>query len=529
VISRLIHGLAAAALLAYAAGLLLVRDRFPAPGAAGVERDQVVHFVVFSLAVSLLHVGACIVCHRAPPKLWLVLLVAASARLLLLFGGPRPILEGDVERMRYDARLFNLGQNPYQFRPMDLLDDAAPDQGYSDAEREDLARAKAALSASETAPRPSDALHPFLRCTSTPLSIGILSLGDRLKPQSTRGFAFLILIADAATIFLLLLALRAMKLPLPWVMVYAWSPILLREAYSTLAPGLLVLPAIAGLVYGIARGARTLCALPVAFAAALRPAMLLLLPVFARRMGFFGFLLFLATLALPVLPFLKSPVPADRYFEGSVLAWRYQEYNSFAENLSRGLLGGMKTPAENSLGAGGIRVLEPGDPLGPFVAKLLTLVVLLGIVTYVTIRILPPAEHRSAHREGALGDLLVTLGALVLLGPVAHPWHALVLLPLLAVRPSIAWLALPGVLCLSHLTHLQGPRAGDLTLFGGTVSFRLFEYGLFGGLLVLDLLFGTTLFSRAPETAEEEAPRGFGDPARERAPKLDEDLAEIGS
>jgi hypothetical protein len=70
---------------------------------------------------------------------------------------------------------------------------------------------------------------------------------------------------------------------------------------------------------------------------------------------------------------------------------------------------------------------------------------------------------------------------------------------LLAVRPSgISWLMLPGLVSLSYLTHLSGPEAADLTLFGGQLSIRLATYGAFAALLVVDAVWGRAIL---PEPA----------------------------
>jgi hypothetical protein len=88
-------------------------------------------------------------------------------------------------------------------------------------------------------------------------------------------------------------------------------------------------------------------------------------------------------------------------------------------------------------------------------------------------------------------------------------------LPLLVARPAgLAWLALPGLCVLSYLTHIAGPDAADLTMFGTLVSFRVFEWGTFLTLLVYDITSGG---------------RGFAPPqeptAADRRAGTEEDLA----
>jgi len=492
---RLMTVFTGAALLAYAAGLVLTSGGFPPPGDPSATKQQVVLLVVATMAVALLHVGVCLMRHRFPLRLLHVLLVAGGARLVLLFGAPPPLLEGDPERVRFDARMLNQGINPYEFLPVHLMDGDQEERLRSGPQLDRLLKARAALSASADAPRPESVRRPDLRASSPPLAIWIGALADRFKPQSIRGYAFLILVADCLAMFLLILALRKMGLPPGWLIVYAWSPVLLKEIYVTLALDAFVLPALAGVVYGIAAGRRRLTAIPLAVAGALRWPMLMLSLVQARRIGVQGVLLVLALLCLPFLPFARDDLPTERYAEGPIHAWRHFEYNSLAENLFRGLLRHLPTRAENSLTVASVPILSPDERLDALLAKVAAGILLLGVVTYLMIRISPPPDFPGQERHPALTDLFFTLAALLLVSPVLMPSHTLWLLPLLVVRPfGLAWLVLPALASCAALTHLGGPDQADLTLPGGRISFRLFEYGAFGLLLLLDVLWKGVLF-----------------------------------
>jgi hypothetical protein len=132
-------------------------------------------------------------------------------------------------------------------------------------------------------------------------------------------------------------------------------------------------------------------------------------------------------------------------------------------------------------------MVQPGEPLHGFLAKVLGLLVVVGVVIYQVIRISYAYEAPGDEIKAGLSDLFVLIVTLLVVSPVLQPWHALWLLPLMVVRPSgIAWLALPTLVSLSYLTHLVGPDASDLTLGGGMLSFRVFEFGLFGVLLAVD-------------------------------------------
>lgn len=488
-VARLAVGLAAVGLLAYCSGLVLFGGSFPEPGRVA-SREAVLLFVTATVGAGVLHLLGCVAAHKSPPRLRWILLVGYAARLILLFGVPGPVLEGDPDRLRFDARLVNQGINPYEFQPTLLMDEDPRDVLLTGPQLQRLVRARAALTASADAPRPDSLRRPDLRTRSTPLALWIGSVADRFKPASTRGFAFLALVADTVAIFLLILALRALRRPIGWLMVYAWCPILLKESYLTLAPEAFLMPALAGAVYCVATNRRLLTAVPLALCGGLRPALLLLAPVFSRRLGLLGLMLLAALVLLPLLPFQDPQVPASTYLEGHLHVWRHYEYNSFADNLLRAILRPLGWTTDSTLTLAGVTLMQPGEPLFGLLARILGLAAVLGVVTYLVIRLGPGLQEPWKDAEGGLADLFAVLVALLLFSPVLPPWLPLWLLPVLAVRPAgVAWLAFPALVSLSYLTHLEGPEAADLTL-AGAWSFRVFEYGIFGILLVLDLFTG---------------------------------------
>jgi len=497
VIGRFVIGLTGLVVVAYAGALVWMSELLQsAPASDSAPGDLVVLFVCGTLAVSLLYLGSCIAAHRAPPPLAFILFIGVMARMILVLGAPGPVLEGDHERIRFDARMVNRGADPYALVPGDLADEVAPGRKLSAAEAEHVAQVRASLSASETSPRPEGVQRPDLRPTRSPAALGIAALGDRFKPANTRGYAFLVLCADALACFLILLALRSLEFPLAWVIVYAWSPILLKEAYCTLAVDAFVLPAIAGLVYGLVAGRRVFSAMAMGAMFALRPAFLILSPVLARRAGVVAVLLGLVLAALTVVPVLRSPDGSiESVAQAPLHVWRHFEYNSLVESGLRTSFAGVDWKAESSLTLAGVPIIEPDEPLAPLLAKVFCLALLLGVVTFLVIRVSDRVEE--AKRPG-LNDLFVGLAALLLLSPVLKPQHTIWLLPILAVRVyGVAWLALPFLTTISYLTHLGGPLAADIALPGTSISFRVVEFGLFGLLLILDRYWMKSLFPDA--------------------------------
>ncbi len=499
-LSRMIVGTAALAFLAYSVGLAAVSAVFPDPGKAAAS-DHVILFVVATVAAAMLHVGACLVAHKQPPRLFLVLAVAIGARLVLLFGGPGPILEGDLERQRFDARLVNQAISPYEFRPTHLAGDSSETLAWPQAKQERLSQARARMSSSEDAPIAGELRRPDLRTAALPLQLWISSVADRFKPASSRGLAFLALVADVIAIFFLILALRALGKPAGWVMVYAWSPVLLHGIYCTLPVDAFLMPVLAALVYCLASGRRLLTAVPVALGAGLQLPLLLLVPVLGRRLGVLGVLLVAILFVGPFLPFWADSTPTGAFFETQVHVWRHFEYNSILENPLRKAFSFLPGAAENTLSVAGVELARPGEKLYVLLVKVLLGVCLLGLATYLAIRAGDGEEAMSFRRDGRA--TFAILAALLLVSPVLHPMTAVWILPFIAVRPcGLSWLALPAIVCLSYLTHLAGPDAADLTFAGGLLSYRVFGYSLFGVLLFLDWRLRDRLFPDGNASAE---------------------------
>lgn len=484
-------------LLLYAGALVWFADKLT-PGVDGnPPGDAILLSVVVTIGMALLHVGACLAAHRDPPRVFFILFVGAVARLILLFGAPGPLLEGDHARLRLDARLVNRGIDPYAYRPSVLFDDAAEDYLRPEEEQQRVARVRAELTASIVGPRPEDVRRPDLRTTATPAALAIGAAADKFKPDSTRGFAFFVLCADALAVFLLLMALRALQFPMAWIIVYAWSPVQLRECYGTMGVDAFVLPAIAALVYAIVSGRRVLAAFGSAALMALRPAFLIFTPVVARRLGFLAAILALVLVAATFLPYLtQAGADPSAMAEGTVHTWRHYEYNSLAENLLRGALRSFDWSADHTLSIAGVEIVQPDQKLYALFAKVACLLALIGIVTYLVIRI---PDRIEAANHPALTDLFVTIAALLFLAPVMTPAMTLWLLPVLVVRCyGVAWLALPGLASLCYLTHLNGPDAADYVLPGTALSYRAIEFGAFALLLLLDRIRGRAMFpSRA--------------------------------
>jgi len=90
---------------------------------------------------------------------------------------------------------------------------------------------------------------------------------------------------------------------------------------------------------------------------------------------------------------------------------------------------------------------------------------------------------------------------------------------------GLGWLALPGLVSLTYLTHLNGPTAADLLVGKHAISFRVVEYGALGLLLFLDLLWGARLFGEREVVERNEDSDEPAAPSEDPEGELDFDLS----
>ncbi|MFN2468690.1 MAG: glycosyltransferase family 2 protein, partial [Gaiellaceae bacterium] len=228
------------------------------------------------------------------------------------------------------------------------------------------------------------------------------------------------LAAEAVAVALLLLVLSRSGAPLERVALYAWHPLAVSEIAGNGHVDALAVLAVAALLAAWQARRFALAGAAVAFGALVKLGPGLLLPALARRGGKRFVAAGLLVAAVAYVPYLSVGTAVL----GSL--GRYLERQHFGGSLFWLL----------------------SKPLGDAAAGLVLGLGLAGVVLVVALR-----EHSSVEQVARSG--LLVLGGLLLVAGYVQPWHALSLVPLLALTAAPGWVWLTGTLPLLYLFGLD--------------------------------------------------------------------------
>ena len=346
--------------------------------------------------------------------LGLVLVFAALFRLVLLFS--EPIQEDDFYRYLWDGKLVASGLNPYRFSPRAVQTDT---QGLPQAYRE--------LAATD---EPMALIlarinHPEVPTIYPPVAQAVFGLAALLAPGSLLALRLVLLGFDLALCGLLVSLLCHLGRSPLWVLIYAWSPLVIKEtinsAHYDVVPTVLLMLALLAFVAG--RAQVGFLSLGGAILGKVFP--VVLLPLFAwqawRRDGLGRAGRGLALTALVVLggyaPFAAA---GSGLWQGFVTFAERWQTNSLVFPLLHHLLADRWLT--NGLVAGG-----------------------LGGAVCIALR-----WNREGNDGRFLGGCFGVMGALLLLSPVGNPWYFLWIMPFVCLFPRASWLLLSGLLGLYY-------------------------------------------------------------------------------
>ena len=331
-----------------------------------------------------------------------MVLWAALFRLCGLVGGP--FFEDDFHRYLWDGYRFAQDGSPYGVAPEAFFADPAVPERF----RQVLDQIN----------------HPELPTIYGPVTELLFLLAHTLRPGSITTLQSLLVVADLATIALLL-----RLAPPRAVLLYAWCPLVVKEIAFTAHPdGLGVCLLVAAIVLA-RREHLAAAAVVLALAACTKVFAVLLAPFVLVRGRVRHWTLFAAVLALVRLPFVLGGGTEAATLGVFALEWRFNAalFDVFTLALS--------------------------DRHARVVAG----VVFLAFWGWCLVR----HWRGSRTRDGDVprGDWVI--GALLLLGPVINPWYVIWLLPFAVVhRSAWAWTATVAVL----LSYCTGLNLADLDL-----------------------------------------------------------------
>ena len=390
--------------------------------------------VAVSVVAGLVYLGAAMLARRTPDRSgilpWIVA-IGLAMRATLFFS--TPICETDFYRYLWDGGVVATGFNPFAYTP----DEVAKGEARVPEELVELGQ-----QAGQTLERVN---HETLGTIYPTMAQAAFALAHLLRPWSLGALRVVFFLFDAATLVLIALLLRRLRMPMALCAVYWWNPLLVKETVNSAHMDVVVLPFVMGALLLTLRERRIAAAIVLALAvgAKLWPIVLLpiiLRPLFAKpaRLGaaLAAFALVLAVLFIPMLAAME--LRGDSGFAAYGERWEMNDalFMVFmkASQVMPKVFGIVPSQAQARVTARAI-----------VVALLLTVIAL--------------RVWRSDRTPGdTCTSALIVIASLFLLSPTQFPWYFLWLVPFLALRPSYGLLALTVTLPLYYLRFYYEAR-----------------------------------------------------------------------
>lgn len=349
-----------------------------------------------------------------------------------------PILETDYFRYLWDGAVTAHGMNAFAYAPIDVL--AADEEANLPASLQMLGK-----QGSEVLTQVN---HGDLRTIYPPVAQAAFALAYWLRPWSLNAWRVVLFLFDLATVGLLVLLLQRLQLPLSYVVIYWWNPLLLKEIYNSGHMDAIALPFVLGALY-LALGRRFVgaaCGLGLAVGAKVWPVLLLpilLRPLFSQPRQLLRALLVFALISGAMFfPIWQAGLESDAGFTAFSQRW---EMNDSAFML---ILWGADRLA---------RWLQLDGALVQTLTRAITGLLLLVILLW-------RLRWQDGNDTSVCENCLIVVATLFLLSPVQFPWYALWLLPLVTLRPRGSLLLLLVLLPLYYLRYFLVAR-GQTKLF----------------------------------------------------------------
>ncbi len=348
------------------------------------------------------------------------------------------LFDDDVWRYLWDGHVWAHHENPYAFAP----DDTAVDQ-FADEENRELTDNRAIWS-DVRGDIPESGVHTIY----PPLGQAIFRLAHGIAPGSVLVLKSILVIADLLAIVFLALALDAAGLPVEWVILYAWNPLVIKAFAGSGHSDAIAVAAIAALAYFLLKGAKFAAGTSFALAVLAKLVPIILFPFVARRIGWRSSILSLLVISLGYLPFLGA---GRSLFAGASSYARFWQFNAGPFALVQWIAGAFcANPSRD--------------------ARLFMLFALACVIAWLT-------WHDDGSAASFSRNAAVALGTFIVLSPAVMPWYVTLVLPLSILGGQRIWIWFSAIACFAFFVMVDQHLP---------VWAICLEYGLFSALLLYE-------------------------------------------
>lgn len=428
---------------------------------------NVVTFLTFFIIAALAYSIALLCILKALFPLKIIWGFAIFFRLILIL--TPPTLSDDVYRYIWDGHLINAGVNPYA-HPVnsDTLD------VYSTPLR-DLVN------------------NDWMASPYLPSAQLVFAVVEFLFSQSVLAFQLIAMLIDLATAWLIMNILRGVGLPIRYLLIYLWNPLVILEFShgAHIVDALMILLIMVTFWILFKNRPNINWGVPIALAAAtLTKALpILLIPIFIRRLWWkklFAYGVILVGICALVATGsgwgLTGPTDGTGLFGAIRIYLAWWKYNSSIYHWLETWISGYQTS-----GAVPFEILNgaPVQFVRIITAALLGLVVLITLAT-IWIKDKPEKMGQPGQLLFLLRLATLPIGAYLLLTHTLHPWYVTFIMPFLPfLFPTnqeenhygwfaIPWLYLSLALPLSYLSYLDPANFREFSLVRGIEYFPFY-------------------------------------------------------
>lgn len=335
--------------------------------------------------------------------IWLIIVAAIVFRIALIPFGP--LFDDDVYRYLWDGHVAATGMNPFMYPPSQLHSMSA---GF---------------------PYFNKIGYPEIRTIYPPVAQVLFLLAAKLNLSSPILFKLILIPFDLGIMLLLSRMLKLLSKPSGLILVYAWSPLVLKEFYNSAHVDIVMMFFMACALYLAIRARPSAAGIFLALGVATKGAAVIIGPVLLKHHKLRDIIPALIVLAAVFLPYASV---GGKMLSGATAYAHYWRFNDgafyilyCAEQLCR--------PRE--------------CPTAPF-AKAAAAIIFVAYATAVL-------RRKEGRMERITADCLCIIAAMLLLMPAVNPWYVCWVLPLLCLSPNSAVIALCALCPLSYL-YYQG-------------------------------------------------------------------------
>ena len=348
----------------------------------------------------------------------LIWILFVGVVIRVVFFPPHLIQETDPYRYLWDGQAVVQGTNPYRF---------SPQEAYS-------LNVSPAVSKNENIRATFERISfPDVKTIYPPLAQYLFAVSQYLTPWSLLGWKWMIMIVDALIIGTLLALLGRMKTRMEWILLYAWSPLILKEFHNSLHLDVFALFFLVLMIYSFIRGWVILSFIALACATMVKWFSLILLPLLILatlsriRKNLLNISLFLGLAVFLYLPFIS----AGRYL------WEGLTTFSFNWRVNDGIF---------SVILFCIQSLHLSEELTKLIARLIVGIIFLGISLTVLSWYSKKRNNSSFLQAG-----LILTSSLFFLIPTGNPWYFTWIFPFLVFSPRRSLVLFSGLVLLYYL------------------------------------------------------------------------------